>query len=64
MEALDGNAIAGLLQEVFGTEMTTALGMCATCGASLNRETCDCKSEWEDPRLAVLKALKDRESRH
>jgi hypothetical protein len=34
MEALDGNAIAGLLQEVFGTEMTTALGMCATCGAT------------------------------
>jgi hypothetical protein len=34
MEALDGNAIAGLLQEVFGTEMTTATGMCATCGAA------------------------------
>lgn len=33
MEALDGNAIAGLLFDVFGTEMTTASGVCATCGA-------------------------------
>jgi hypothetical protein len=32
MEALDGNAIAGLLHEVFGTEMTTAIGTCASCG--------------------------------
>jgi len=30
---LDGNAIAGLLHDVFGTEMTTATGQCATCGA-------------------------------
>lgn len=33
MEALDGNAIAGLLFDVFGTEMTTASGVCSTCGA-------------------------------
>jgi hypothetical protein len=33
MEALDGNAIAGLLLDVFGTEMTTATGVCASCGA-------------------------------
>jgi Family of unknown function (DUF6510) len=32
MEALDGNAIAGLLFETFGTEMTTATGICASCG--------------------------------
>jgi Family of unknown function (DUF6510) len=31
---LDGNAIGGQLQEVFGTEMTTAVGTCATCGAT------------------------------
>ena len=31
--ALDGNAIGGLLTEVFGTEMTTAAGTCASCGA-------------------------------
>lgn len=34
MDALDGNAIAGLLFEVFGTEMTTARRVCASCGAS------------------------------
>ena len=34
MEALDGNAIAGELFEVFGEEMTTAVGTCAHCGAS------------------------------
>jgi Family of unknown function (DUF6510) len=31
---LDGNAVAGLLQEVFAVEMTTAVGVCAACGAS------------------------------
>ncbi len=34
MDALDGNAIGGLLLEVFDTEMTTALGSCAHCGAT------------------------------
>jgi hypothetical protein len=34
MEALDGNAIGGLLLEVFGVEMTNATGVCAHCGAS------------------------------
>jgi hypothetical protein len=33
MDPLDGNAIAGRLFEVFGTEMTTAAGTCAQCGA-------------------------------
>ncbi len=32
--ALDGNAIGGLLHDVFGTEMTTAIGTCAACGAT------------------------------
>jgi len=32
---LDGNAVAGLLNEIFGTEMTTATGTCAFCGASM-----------------------------
>ena len=31
---LDGNAVAGLLQEVFAVEMTTALGTCDRCGAT------------------------------
>jgi hypothetical protein len=34
VEALDGNAIGGLLLEVFGAEMTTATGVCKHCGAS------------------------------
>ena len=34
MEPLDGNAIAGLMFEVFGAEMTTATGTCASCGSS------------------------------
>ena len=31
---LDGNAVAGLLQEVFTAEMTSAVGSCATCDAT------------------------------
>jgi Family of unknown function (DUF6510) len=31
---LDGNAVAGLLQEVFAAEITTAVGVCGACGAS------------------------------
>jgi uncharacterized protein DUF6510 len=34
MQALDGNAIGGMLLEVFGTEMTIAKGVCADCGAA------------------------------
>ena len=32
-------------------------GLCAVCGTNLNRDTCACTSEVEDPRLAPLKAL-------
>jgi Family of unknown function (DUF6510) len=31
---LDGNAVAGLLREVFAVEMTTAIGTCGNCGAT------------------------------
>jgi hypothetical protein len=34
MDALDGNAIGGLLRQIFGTEMTTASATCATCGST------------------------------
>ena len=34
MDALDGNAIGGLLIDVFGAEMTAAGTICGTCGAS------------------------------
>jgi hypothetical protein len=30
---LDGNAIGGLLHDVFGAELTDATGVCAHCGA-------------------------------
>jgi len=33
-------------------------GLCPVCGTNLNRGTCDCNREWEDPRLAVLKNIK------
>jgi hypothetical protein len=34
MDALDGNAIAGVLYDVFDVEMTAAATVCAFCGAS------------------------------
>jgi hypothetical protein len=34
MTALDGNAIAGMLQTAFGQDMTAALGTCVGCGAA------------------------------
>ena len=30
---LDGNAIGGVLREIFALEVTTAQGTCASCGA-------------------------------
>jgi len=34
MNAVDGNAIGGLLIDVFGAEMTAAASICGTCGAT------------------------------
>ncbi len=31
-DVLDGNAIGGMLIELFGTEMTAAVGTCGVCG--------------------------------
>ena len=36
-------------------------GLCAVCGANQNRTTCKCSPRWEDPRLAALKGLLDRQ---
>jgi hypothetical protein len=33
MDAVDGNAIGGLLDDVFGTEMTGAASVCGSFGA-------------------------------
>jgi phage FluMu protein Com len=32
MEVVDGNALAGMLAELFGTDMTTMPGRCTHCG--------------------------------
>jgi len=37
------------------------LGLCAACGENLNRTECACTPVWEDPRLAPLKGLLNRE---
>lgn len=34
MDAVDGNAIGGLLDEVFGADMTVAASVCGSCGAA------------------------------
>ena len=36
-------------------------GLCPECGANLNRTECGCAPKWEDPRLAPLKGLLNRE---
>jgi hypothetical protein len=41
MEALDGNAIGGLLHEVFGREMTDATGVCGHCNSEAVVAECD-----------------------
>jgi uncharacterized protein len=36
-------------------------GMCPQCGTNLNKTECECRPQWEDPRLAPLKSLLTRE---
>jgi uncharacterized protein len=36
----------------------TCKGLCPVCGTNRNKAVCTCDTSWEDPRLAVLKALK------
>jgi uncharacterized protein len=35
-------------------------GLCPVCGRNRNREQCDCREEWVDPRLAGLRKLLDK----
>jgi uncharacterized protein len=37
-------------------------GLCPQCGTNLNTGTCNCASDWVDPRLAALKNITTRES--
>ena len=36
-------------------------GLCPVCGTNLNREVCECKQAWDDPRFAALKTLQDQQ---
>jgi DUF177 domain-containing protein len=33
-------------------------GLCPVCGKNLNRESCDCKRQWDDPRMAALRNMR------
>jgi len=35
-------------------------GLCPMCGTNLNRGTCGCRRDWDDPRFAALKALQEQ----
>jgi uncharacterized protein len=35
-------------------------GLCPRCGLNRNTGTCACRTDWEDPRLAALKVLRER----
>src|SRR6266576_1070387 len=35
-------------------------GLCPVCGTNLNRGSCDCNREWEDPRMAALRAFRNQ----
>lgn len=42
----------------------TCLGLCPVCGANRNTSSCACEQQWEDPRLAGLKALRRDDDSH
>jgi uncharacterized protein len=37
-------------------------GLCPQCGTNLNRGTCSCVREWDDPRFAALRSMTRKES--
>ena len=53
MEALDGNAIGGLLFEVFGAELTAATGTCDHCGAVAHVASSSSTSRPQGPSFAA-----------
>lgn len=61
----DEIALGQLMQEQFYLSLPMkplcaedCKGLCPICGTNLNRGSCACQAQWEDPRLAPLKALK------
>jgi uncharacterized protein len=60
--------VTELLREQFHLAMpmkplcsTACRGLCPDCGANLNSTECGCAPKWDDPRLAPLKGLLDRQ---
>jgi uncharacterized protein len=39
-------------------------GLCPVCGVNLNLASCSCRPQWEDPRLAGLRALMTERKHH
>ena len=39
-------------------------GLCPVCGTNRNFDTCACQPEWVDPRLEVLRRLRDTNTGH
>jgi uncharacterized protein len=37
-------------------------GLCPACGTNWNTSTCTCTTQWEDPRLAALRALLNKDT--
>jgi len=35
-------------------------GLCPVCGKNLNRDTCECRRTWDDPRFAALRELRTK----
>jgi len=35
-------------------------GLCPMCGTNLNRGACECKRDWQDPRLDALRELRNK----
>ncbi len=56
--------LAGMLREQFHLALPMqplcreeCRGLCPQCGTNRNAESCDCRTTWEDPRLAALRSL-------
>ena len=61
--------VTELLREQFQLEVpmkplcqNDCRGLFPECGTNLNKTQCDCAPKWEDPRLAALKGLLNRNS--
>jgi uncharacterized protein len=40
---------------------TDCKGLCPVCGTNLNREACNCRRDWDDPRLDALRQLRAKD---